>query len=72
LDKAFLCDLYGGNKDEAAKELGAFDQARDNASYFYANTAWALYNRKPEAARSWLDSAARIYSPEKTTPIYQP
>jgi hypothetical protein len=25
-----------------------------------------LYNRKPDDARSWLDSAARIYSPEKS------
>jgi len=64
--KVFLCDLYGGDQTAAQAELNAFDQAQDKASYYYAHAAWTLYNRKPDDARTWLDSAAHIYSPEKS------
>jgi tetratricopeptide (TPR) repeat protein len=63
--KVFLCDLFGGNKDDAEQQLRAFDKIGGNPSYYYANAAWMLYNKKPDDARSWLDSAARIYSSEK-------
>ena len=63
--KLFLCDLYGGHQDVAAKELTRFNNIGSNASYYFANIAWSLYNKKPEEARSWIDSAARIYAPNK-------
>ncbi len=36
-----------------------------NASYYFANLAWSLVHQKPDDARSWLDSALRIYPPDK-------
>jgi tetratricopeptide (TPR) repeat protein len=63
--KVFLCDLFGGNRDDAAQRLRAFDKIGGDPSYYYANAAWLLYNKKTDDARSWLDSAARIYSTEK-------
>jgi tetratricopeptide (TPR) repeat protein len=63
--KAFLCELFGGHEDEAAKELAVFNQVGENASYYFANAAWLIYHKKPEEARSWLMSAANIYSPAK-------
>lgn len=65
LFKTFLCDLYGGHEDVAAKELDAFNQVGENASYYFANVAWSLYHKKPDDAQDWLNSANRIYSPQK-------
>ncbi len=63
--KAFLCDLFGGQMDAAAKELDAFNQVGSNASYYFANVAWSINHRKADDARDWLRSAAHIYPPEK-------
>ena len=63
--KVFLCDLFGGHEDVAVRELDVFNQAGRNASYYFANAAWALYHHKTEDARDWLASAARIYVPGK-------
>jgi Tfp pilus assembly protein PilF len=63
--KVFLCDLFGGHEDVAAKELDAFNQAGSNASYYFANATWCLYHQKPEDAQGWLTSAAHIYAPSK-------
>lgn len=63
--KVFLCDLYGGHDDAAAKELDAFNQAATHASYYFSNVAWDLYHKKPEDARGWLNSATNIYAPNK-------
>jgi Tfp pilus assembly protein PilF len=63
--KVFLCDLFGGHEDAAARELDAFNQVGSNASYYFANAAWSLYHQKTEDARGWLTSAARIYTAAK-------
>jgi Flp pilus assembly protein TadD len=63
--KVFLCDLFGGHEDTAAKELDVFNQAGRNASYYFGNVAWSLYHHKTEDARGWLTSAADIYAPKK-------
>jgi tetratricopeptide (TPR) repeat protein len=63
--KAFLCDLFGGHEDVAAKELDAFNQVGSNPSYYFANATWCLYHQKPEDAQGWLNSAAHIYAPSK-------
>ena len=63
--KVFLCDLFGGHEEVAAKELAAFNQVGANASYYFANAAWLLYHQKTEDARGWLISAANIYAPTK-------
>lgn len=63
--KAFLCDLYGGHDEAAAKELEAFNQEGTNASYYFANVAWCLYHHKTEDGRKWLLAAAKIYGPGK-------
>ena len=63
--KVFLCDLFGGHEDVAAKELDAFNQVGSKASYYYSNAAWSLYHHKTEDARGWLASASHIYSPNK-------
>jgi Tfp pilus assembly protein PilF len=65
--KVFLCDLFGGHEDVAAKELDAFNQVGSKASYYYSNAAWSLYHHKTEDARSWLASASHIYSPNKNS-----
>jgi len=61
----FLCDLVGGHRDVATKELEAFNQAGSNASYYFANVAWLLNQRKEDEARDWMQSAVKIYSPTK-------
>ena len=63
--KVFLCDLFGGHPDVAAKELDAFNQVGSNPSYYFANAAWALHEEKDDDARGWLASAAHIYPPGK-------
>ena len=63
--KIFLCDLFGGHLNDASKELDVFNQVGSNPSYYFGNAAWNLVNKKTEDARSWLDSAHRIYSPRK-------
>jgi Tfp pilus assembly protein PilF len=63
--KVFLCDLFGGHADMAAKELQALDQVGSGASYYFAEAASSLYQKKPEDARGWLTSASNIYSPAK-------
>jgi Tfp pilus assembly protein PilF len=63
--KIFLCDLFGGHDDVAAKELDAFNQVGSNASFYFANAAWSLYHHKTEDARGWLMSATNIYAPNK-------
>ena len=64
--KVFLCDLYGGHADDAARELQAFDAVGKNASYYYAHVAWALYNKRTDEARRWLSSALYIYPAQKS------
>jgi Tetratricopeptide repeat len=63
--KVFLCDLFGGHEDVAGKELDAFNQVGENASYYFANAAWSLYHQKSDDAKSWLTSASHIYPPAK-------
>ncbi len=63
--KVFLCDLLGESLDGAEEELAEFNRLGGGASYYYANATWELYHHRPEEARKWLDSAARIYSREK-------
>ena len=63
--KTFLCDLYGGHQEAAAKELDAFNRAGENASYYFANAAWSLYQKKTDDARDWLTSASHIYEQPK-------
>jgi len=63
--KVFLCDLYGGHPDDATKELDALNQVGENASYYFANAAWSLYQHKLDDAQSWITSATKIYPPAK-------
>ncbi|MCE0483254.1 MAG: tetratricopeptide repeat protein [Methylacidiphilales bacterium] len=63
--KVFLCDLFGGHEDVAAKELDVFNQVGSHASYYFSNIAWDLYHKKIEDARGWLNSANQIYNPNK-------
>jgi len=63
--KVFLCDLYAGHEDAAAKELDAFNQVASNASYYFANVAWCLYHHKTEEGRTWILSAGNIYGGRK-------
>jgi Tfp pilus assembly protein PilF len=63
--KVFLCDLFSGRDDVAAKELEAMDQAGTGASFYFGKAAWALYHKQTADARSWLTSAANIYSESK-------
>jgi Tfp pilus assembly protein PilF len=63
--KIFLCDLFGGHADVAAKEFDAFNQTGSRASYYYANVAWSAFHHNTEDARSWLTSASHIYSAQK-------
>jgi tetratricopeptide (TPR) repeat protein len=60
--KVFLCDLFGGHEDVAARELDAFNQVGGNPSYYFANAAWDLVHNKTEDAVGWLKSASYIYS----------
>jgi Tfp pilus assembly protein PilF len=59
--KVFLCDLWGGHEPMAKHELDVFNDVMGNASYFFSNAAWDLYHRDTEGARSWLNSASRVY-----------
>ncbi len=61
----FLCDMAGGHQEAAAKELNAFNQVGSNASYYFANIAWSLHQKKDDDARDWMSSATRIYAPDK-------
>jgi Tfp pilus assembly protein PilF len=63
--KVFLCDLLAGHEDVAAKELADMDQDDRGASFYFAKAAWALYHKQPDDARTWLNSAANIYSQAK-------
>ena len=63
--KVFLCDLFGGHQDAAARDLESIDDIGSNPSYYFAHAAWSLYHQKPEEARGWLKSANNIYSAQK-------
>jgi Tfp pilus assembly protein PilF len=60
--RVFLCDLLGGHEDVAAKELDAFNQVRENPSYYFGNVAWDVIHYKTDDARSWLVSVNHVYS----------
>lgn len=68
--KIFLCDLFAGHDDLAAKELDAFNQAESNGSYYFGNAAWDITHKKTSDARGWLTSANHIY-PERKNSIYE-
>jgi Tfp pilus assembly protein PilF len=64
--KVFLCDLFGGHKEAAQKDLDVFNAAMGNPSYYFSNAAWDLVVTKNlDDARNWLVSASRIYPPRK-------
>jgi hypothetical protein len=63
--KVFLCDLFGGHEQVAARELAVFNQIGSEASYYFANVAWSLYHNKSSAAQSWWQSATQIFAPDK-------
>lgn len=63
--KVFLCDLFGGHEAVARKELDVFNDVMGNPSYYFGNAAWSLVHKNTEDARSWLQSASRIYPAQK-------
>ncbi len=63
--KVFLCDLFGGHEDLAARDLESIDDVGANPSYYFSHAAWSIYHHKPEDARGWLRSANSIYSVQK-------
>jgi hypothetical protein len=63
--KVFLCDLFGGHEQVAARELAVFNQIGSEASYYFANVAWSLYHNKADSAQSWWQSATQIFGPDK-------
>jgi Tfp pilus assembly protein PilF len=63
--KVFLCDLFGGHEDLAARDLEAIDDVGSNPSYYFAHAAWSIYHHNPQDARGWLKSANTIYSVQK-------
>jgi tetratricopeptide (TPR) repeat protein len=65
--KVFLCDLFAPHDDAAQKEFDDFNKVGGNASYYFANVAWNVYHKKPDDARTWLDSAMRIYPSQKVS-----
>ena len=70
--RVFLCDLFGGHEQIAAKELAVFNQVGSEASYYFANVAWSAYHKKQDDAQSWLESAKNIFAPAKVTQYAQP
>ncbi len=68
----FLCDLFGAHEDVAARELDVFNQVGSEASYYFANVAWSLYHKKDDDARSWMQSAVRIFAPDKVNLYAKP
>ena len=67
--KVFLCDLFGGHEDQAKKELDVFNDVMGTPSYYFANAAWSLAHNNIDEARSWLQSAYRIY-PQRKNAVY--
>ena len=63
--EVYLCDLFGGHEDIALKQLEAFNKAGLNASYYFANLAWALYHQNTAQAHDWMISAEKIYPRRK-------
>jgi tetratricopeptide (TPR) repeat protein len=70
--KVFLCDLFGGHEQVAARELAVFNQIGSEASYYFANVAWSLYHNKASAAQSWWQSATQIFAPDKVNLYAKP
>jgi hypothetical protein len=70
--KVFLCDLFGGHEQVAARELAVFNQIGSEASYYFANVAWSLYHNKSAAAQSWWQSATQIFAPDKVNLYAKP
>ncbi len=70
--KIFLCDLFGGHEEMAARELAVFNQVGSEASYYFANVAWSLYHKKSDAAQTWWQSATQIFAPEKVNLYAKP
>ena len=70
--KVFLCDLFGGHEQVAARELAVFNQIGSEASYYFANVAWSLYHNKSGAAQSWWQSATQIFAPDKVNLYAKP
>ncbi|HEX4139459.1 MAG TPA: tetratricopeptide repeat protein [Candidatus Methylacidiphilales bacterium] len=70
--KVFLCDLFGGHEQVAAKELAVFNQVGSEASYYFANVAWSLYHKKSEDAQTWWQSATQIFAPDKVNLYAKP
>ena len=70
--KVFLCDLFGGHEQVAARELAVFNQVGSEASYYFANVAWSLYHKKSDSAQSWWQSATQIFAPDKVNLYAKP
>jgi tetratricopeptide (TPR) repeat protein len=62
LYKIFLCNLMLDNTEKVNEMLAAFNYMSDTPEYYYANAAIAFHADDKDEARSWLRSAARIYS----------
>jgi hypothetical protein len=69
--RVFLCDLFGGHEQAAAKELAVFNEVGSEASYYFANVAWSLYHKKPDS-QSWWKSATEIFAPQKVNLYAKP
>jgi len=69
--RVFLCDLFGGHEQAAARELAVFNEVGSEASYYFANVAWSLYHKKPDS-RSWWQSATQIFAPKKVNIYAKP
>ena len=68
----FLCDMFGGHEQTAAKELAVFNEVGSDASYYFANVAWSLYHKKNDDAQNWWQSASGIFAPDKVNLYAKP
>lgn len=68
--KAYLCDLFSGNRTRAKQELDAFNRVRARPSYFFANLTWEMVNGRRSEASKWLEGASNAYDKKTIDPYF--
>jgi Tfp pilus assembly protein PilF len=69
--KVFLCDLMGGQTDQAEKELAAFKTDKPQPSYYFANAAWDVSQHDSANAQKWLNTVATAFTMDVDMPYVQ-
>jgi tetratricopeptide (TPR) repeat protein len=68
--KIVFTDLLAGKPEDAKTVLDAMKFPSDTPAYYYAQAAWAFFNKDQKAGNYWSSTGLKVFNLEKCLPFY--